>query len=151
VKSLLQLLAHRAGHKVVSEGMVTELHGRLWGWQCGRQPATQADRAMHNVVPTCARDTVDSEAPKRFLVAVVPRCTPDVGGACLNAMHTSAEAVTDESLATGSLLHVLAVPLTPRTECRPAAVCRAPGRCVVCANCQGLAHSVTAPDEALAE
>jgi hypothetical protein len=113
-KSLVQLLAHRAGHRAVPAGIVTELHGRLRRWQCGRQPAEQTGRAMHNAVPTCARTTADSQAPQCFFTTVVLRCTPDVDMACLEGLHSSAE-VGSAGLATGGLLHVLGVPLAPES------------------------------------
>jgi hypothetical protein len=94
-KSLVQLLAHRAGHRALPESVVTELHCRQRWWQSGRQPAAQTGRAMHNAIRTCARNTVDSEAPQRFLVTVVPRYMPDAGEACLQALHSSAEVDTD--------------------------------------------------------
>jgi hypothetical protein len=83
------LLAHRAGHRTVPESTVTELHGRLRWWQCGRQPDAQTGRTMHNAIPTCA--TVHSEAPQRFLVTLVPRYTPDAGEALLETLKSSAE------------------------------------------------------------
>jgi hypothetical protein len=47
---------------------------------------------MPNAMPTCARNTIDSEVPQRFLVRVVPRYTPDAGKACLETLNSSAEA-----------------------------------------------------------
>jgi hypothetical protein len=131
--------------------MVTELHGRLRWWQCGRQPTAQTGRAMHNAIPTCARNTVDSEAPQCFLIALVPRYTPDAGEACLEALHSSAEGDTDWGMATGGLLHVMGVPLAPESASTfQLQLVKLPDA-EVFANCQGLAHTVTAPDEALAE
>jgi hypothetical protein len=94
-KSLVYLLAHRTGHWAVPESMVTELQGSLRWWECGRLPAAQTGRAMHNAIPTYARNTVHSEAPQRFLVPVVPRCTPDAGEARLETLNSSAENYTD--------------------------------------------------------
>jgi hypothetical protein len=102
-KSLVQLLAHRACHRAVPESMVTELHGRLRWWQCGRQQAAQTGRAMHNALPTCARNSVDSEALQRFLIAVV------------HAWKRSEEGDTDWGVGTDGLLHVLGVPLAPES------------------------------------
>jgi hypothetical protein len=150
-KSLVQLLAHRACHRAVPESMVTELHGRLRWWQCGRQPAAQTGRAMHNAIPTCARNSVDSEAPQCFLIAVVPRYTPDAGEACLEALHSSAEGVTDWGVATDGLLYVLGVPFAPESASTLQLQRAKLTDAVVLANCKGLAHTVAAPDEALAK
>jgi hypothetical protein len=106
---------------------------------------------MHNAIPTCARTTVDSEAPQRFFIAVVPRYTPDAGEACLEALHSSAEGDTDWGMATGDQLHVLGVPLAPESSSTLQLQRAKLPNAVVFANCQGLAHTVTTPDEALAE
>jgi hypothetical protein len=85
--------SHKSGsaHGPVPERLVTELHGRLPWWQ----PTAQTGRAMHNAIPTYARNTVHSEAPQRFLVTVVPRYSPDAGEARLETLNSSAEADTD--------------------------------------------------------
>jgi hypothetical protein len=48
-------------------------------WAAASRTGKQSDVSMHHAVPICARDTIDSEAPKRFFVTVVPRYTPDGG------------------------------------------------------------------------
>jgi hypothetical protein len=104
---------------------------------------------MHNAIPTCVSNTVDSEAPQRFLIAVVPRYTPDAGEACLEVLHR--QGGTDWGVATDGLLHVLGVPLAPKSA-RTLQLKRAKlPDAVVLVNCQGLAHTVSAADEALAE
>jgi hypothetical protein len=106
---------------------------------------------MHNATPTCARNTVDSEAPQRFLIAVVPRYPPDAGEECMEALHSSEEGGTDWGVATGGLLHVLGVPLAPESASTFQLQRAKLPDAVVFANRQGLAHTVSAPDEALAE
>jgi hypothetical protein len=82
---------------------------------------------MQNAIPTCARDTVDSEAPQRFLVTVVPRYTPDAKESCLVALHSSEEVETDYGLATGGLLHVFGGPPAPlNAPAAPATSCEKP-------------------------
>jgi hypothetical protein len=69
----------------------------------------------------------------------------------LETPHSSAEVDTDWGVATGGLLHVLSVPL-PAKSANDLQLQRAKlPEAVVFANCQGVAHTVSALDEALAE
>jgi hypothetical protein len=69
----------------------------------------------------------------------------------LEALHSSAEGDTDWGMATGDLLHVLGVPLAPESASTLQLQRAKLPDAVVLANCQGPAHTLAAPDEALAE
>jgi hypothetical protein len=106
---------------------------------------------MHNAVPTYARDTVDSEVPQHVLVTVDPCFTPDAWEACLETLHSSAEVYTCHVLATSGLLHVLGVPLAPEGASALQLQHAKLSDDVVFTNYKGLAHTVSAPDKALAK
>jgi hypothetical protein len=69
----------------------------------------------------------------------------------LEALHSSTEGDTDWGVATGGLLRVLGVPLAPESANALQLQRAKLPDAMVFANCQGPAHTVSAPDEALTE